>query len=118
MCKVCIFEKFLYRTISACLYVGCLAFVINRGYNCFAKYLSKPEGISESYHNIGDLPFPSFTFCPNNGNNHPPRFYNNYVTKKCNIDYHDYVQKSKYVGSGGKITFDIHRSSDLINPAM
>ena len=103
MYKVCNFEKFLYRTISVCLYVGCLAFVINRGYNCFAKYLSEPEGIAESYHNIGDLPFPLFTFCPANNNNHPPRYYNDYVTRKCNVIYNDYVLKSEYVGSGGKI---------------
>ena len=93
-------KQILLKTISFSLYVGCLAFVINRGFICFKKYLSKPEGIEISYAKSGDVRFPSFTFCPNHQRVEGPSMFNNEISKKCNIGYNDFHIIGKYVGSG------------------
>ena len=82
-------------------YVGCITFVVHRGYKCIGKYLSKPEGVEMSYQFIGDLRFPSFTFCSHNWNPHPPLRYNEELLKKCNfMRYQEYAYEGKYIGNG------------------
>ena len=82
-------------------YVGCISFVIHRGYKCIGKYLSKPEGVEMSYNFIGDLMFPSFTFCSHNWNPLPPNRYNEKALKDCNLTLSEYAFFGRYIGNGG-----------------
>ena len=94
------FTKFAKRAVSAFLYIGCITFVIHRGYMCFSKYLSKPEGVEIAYDFIGDTLFPSFTFCSNNWNPMPPHRYNEKVMKDCNLTLAKYAYFGHYIGNG------------------
>ena len=56
-------ETILPMILSLTLFLGCAAFVIHRGYKCFAKYIQEPEAVDISYQFTGDVPFPSITIC-------------------------------------------------------
>ena len=101
MYRACHCKQFLKRTVVLMFYIGCITFVIHRGYKCIAKYLSKPEGVEMSYQFIGDMRFPSFTFCSHNWNKYPPNYYNEEVLNECNYtSFQVYAYEGKYVGNG------------------
>ena len=94
-------KKALRRIILLIFYVGCFTFVIHRGYKCIGKYSSKPVGVEMSYDFIGDLRFPSFTFCSNNWRNDlSPYKYNQEVLKDCNLSQAQYAFEGTFIGSG------------------
>ena len=100
-------KQILRRIVVLIFYVGCITFVVHRGYKCIGKYLSKPEGVEMSYRFIGDLKFPSFTFCSHNWNPLPPLRYNEDFLKECNFTgYHEYAYEGKYIGSGSTDCMD------------
>ena len=49
-------------------------FLMVIGYQCFEKYLAEPEAVSVSHQFVGELPFPSLTFCPISMNDPLKRF--------------------------------------------
>ena len=59
---------FISTSFRIILFSLCTTFVVHRGYECFKKYMDKPEAIDLSYKFTGsdEIPFPSFTFCPYN----------------------------------------------------
>ena len=75
------FRKIWSKIFSASLFIGCLIFVLIRGYKCSIKYLSKPEGLDMSFEFSGALPFPSMTFCPLGGTGVHPKTYDTKVLK-------------------------------------
>ena len=74
-------RKNLSKLFSASLFIGCLIFVLIRGYKCSMKYLNKPEGLDMSFEFSGALPFPSITFCPLGGTGVHPKTYDTKVLK-------------------------------------
>ena len=74
-------RKTLSKLFSASLFIGCLIFVLIRGYKCSIKYLKKPEGLDMSFEFSGELPFPSMTFCPLGGTGVHPKTYDTKVLK-------------------------------------
>ena len=75
------FRKIWSKIFSASLFIGCLIFVLIRGYKCSIKYLSKPEGLDMSFEFSGELSFPSMTFCPVGGTGIHPKTYDAKVLK-------------------------------------
>ena len=75
------FRKIWSKIFSASLFIGCLIFVLIRGYKCSMKYLNKPEGLDMSFEFSGALPFPSMTFCPVGGTGVHPKTYDAKVLK-------------------------------------
>ena len=75
------------------LFLGCACFVIHRGYECFLKYLEKPEAIDVAFKFSGSQVafFPSITFC----SWHKPN-----ISKGCNLTPEDYLKKNIWVGQG------------------
>ena len=59
-------EIIVTRVFSLALFILCTVFVSHRGYECFKKYIEKPEAVDLGYKFTGseEIPFPSFTFCP------------------------------------------------------
>ena len=59
---------FITTSFRVILFLLCTTFVVHRGYECFKKYMNKPEAIDLSYKFTGsdEVPFPSLTFCPYN----------------------------------------------------
>ena len=74
-------RKTLSKLFSASLFIGCLIFVLIRGYKCSMKYLNKPEGLDMSFEFSGALSFPSMTFCPVGGTGFYPKTYDAKVLK-------------------------------------
>ena len=107
MYRTCYFKLYFKRFVVITFYVGCITFVIHRGYKCFGKYLSKPEGVEMSYDFIGNSLFPSFTFCSHNWNDNSPHRYNKAALKTCNIsNYKEYAYEGRYIGSGHEYCSD------------
>ena len=57
------FQKVLDWTFSTALFIACAGFVIQKGYECFAKYMEDPEAVDISYKFIGESIFPSVSIC-------------------------------------------------------
>ena len=81
---------------SLILFLGCASFVIYRGYECFQKYLEKPEAIDVAFKSSSSQIafFPSITFCSIN----QPLKEN--ILKECNLTSNDYLNKNIWVGQG------------------
>ena len=97
--------------ISLILFLGCASFVSLRGYDCFQKYLEKPEAIDVAFKSSGSQAtfFPSITFCSLD----KPLKEN--ILKGCNLTSEDYVEKNIWVGQGHANCTDPKVLSDQIN---
>ena len=62
------YATFIITSFRIIIFLSCTTFVIHRGYECFKKYMDKPEAIDLTYKFTGsdEIPFPSLTFCPYN----------------------------------------------------
>ena len=82
--------------VSLILFLGCASFVSYRGYECFQKYLEKPEAIDVAFKSSGSQAafFPLITFC----------FWNKplkeNILRECNLTSEDYLEKNIWVGKG------------------
>ena len=56
-------KKHLSNIFGTALFIGCSVFVAFRGYDCFKKFLSKPEKVDIHFKFSGTTKFPSITFC-------------------------------------------------------
>ena len=57
------FQKILDWTFSTALFLACAGFVIQKGYECFSKYMEDPEAVDISYKFTGESIFPSVSIC-------------------------------------------------------
>ena len=82
--------------VSLILFLGCASFVFHRGYECFQKYLEKPEAIDVAFKSSGSQVafFPSITFCSWD----KPLKEN--ILKECNLTSDDYLMGNIWVGEG------------------
>ena len=90
------FKTVITRMFSLFLFLGCASFVIYRGYECFVKYLEKPEAIDIAFKSSGSQVafFPLITFCSYD----KPLKEN--ILKGCNLTSEDYLKKHMWVGQG------------------
>jgi hypothetical protein len=90
------FKKVITRMFSLILFLGCASFVTYRGYECFQKYLEKPEAIDVAFKSSGSqvASFPSITFCSYK------RPLKENILKECNLTLEDYLEKNMWVGKG------------------
>ena len=97
--------------ISLILFLGCASFVSLRGYDCFQKYLEKPEAIDVAFKSSGSQAtfFPSISFCSLD----KPLKEN--ILKGCNLTSEDYHNDNVWVGKGHANCTDPKILSDQIN---
>ena len=97
--------------ISLILFLGCASFVSLRGYDCFQKYLEKPEAIDVAFKSSGSQAtfFPSISFCSLD----KPLKEN--ILKGCNLTSKDYRDDNVWVGKGHANCTDPKVLSDQIN---
>ena len=86
-------KKYPKKIFFIAIFFGCLIFVSHRGFKCFQKYLSEPEGIDINYHFSGKVAFPSFTFC----HQMPKR-----ILEECNLTSIEYDKKGIWIGNGSE----------------
>ena len=81
---------------SLVLFLGCAGFVMYRGYECFLKYLEKPEAVDIAFKSSASLIafFPVITFC----SYHKPLKED--ILKECNLTLEDYLKNNIWVGQG------------------
>jgi hypothetical protein len=58
------FQKALNWTFSTTLFIACAGFVIQKGYECFTKYMEDPEAVDISYKFTGESIF-NISICVN-----------------------------------------------------
>ena len=93
------------------LFLGCLFFVFHRGYECFQKYLEKPQAVDVEFKSSRSQVafFPSISFCsyerPSKEN----------ILKGCNLTSKDYLDDNVWVGKGHANCTDPKVLSDQIN---
>ena len=95
---ICYFspKTVIIRMFSLILFLGCASFVALRGYDCFQKFVEKPEVIDVAFKSSGSQIafFPSLSFCswwkPLKEN----------VLKECKLTSEDYLEKNIWVGKG------------------
>ena len=89
-------KKVIIRMFSLILFLGCAGFVTYRGYECFQKYLEKPEAIDVAFKSSASQNafFPLITFC----SWEKPLKEN--ILKGCNLNSEDYLKKNIWVGQG------------------
>ena len=101
------YQKTISNIFSTALFLICFSFVINRGIKSFQKYQAKPESVDISYKFVGELPFPSITFCPDQPNQFEkgqfPKPYDLNVLEKCNLNHSDYIKAGPWIGQGDPI---------------
>ena len=95
---------------SLLLFLGCASFVTYRGYDCFQKYLEKPEAIHVAIKSSQSQAafFPSISFC-----SFEPLKEN--ILKGCNLTSKDYRDDNVWVGKGHANCTDPKILSDQIN---
>ena len=95
---------------SLVLFLGCASFVTYRGYDCFQKYLEKPEAIDVAIKSSRSqfAFFPSISFC-----SFEPLKEN--ILKGCNLTSKDYRDDNVWVGKGLANCTDPKILSDQIN---
>ena len=95
---------------SLVLFLGCASFVTYRGYECFQKYLEKPETIDVALKSSRSLVafFPSISFC-----SYGPLKEN--ILKGCNLTSKNYHDDNVWVGKGHANCTDPKFLSDQIN---
>ena len=78
---------------SVLLFTACAVFVAIRGYECFDKYLKKPETTDIKFKVKGELPFPAITLCP---------WKSTYedTLEECDLNLADYLKSGPWLGSG------------------
>ena len=64
-----------------------------RGYECFTKYLKKPQSSKISYKFTARVPFPLILFCPDDDN-----MFKAEELAKCNLTHDDYFDNGQWVG--------------------
>ena len=64
-----------------------------RGYECFTKYLKKPQSSKISYKFTARVPFPLILFCPDDDN-----MFKSEEFAKCNLTHDDYFENGQWVG--------------------
>ena len=105
------FKTVIIKMFSLILFLGCASFVIQRGYDCFQKYLEKPEAIDVAFKSSSSQVafFPSISFCVSN----KPLKEN--ILKGCNLTSEDYIKKNIWVGKGHANCTDPKFLRDQIN---
>jgi hypothetical protein len=105
-----LFKTFITRMFSLVLFLGCASFVTYRGYECFQKYLAKPEAIDVAIKSSRSQVafFPSISFC-----SFQPLKEN--ILKGCNLTSKDYRDNNVWVGKGHANCTDPKVLSDQIN---
>ena len=86
-------KSLLSMIFSVLLFTACAIFVAIRGYECFEKYLKKPEATDIKFKVKGDLPFPAITVCPLKST------YED-ILEECNLNLRDYMKSGPWLGSG------------------
>ena len=76
-----------------------MAFVSNRGYRSFQKYLSNEEAVDIHLAFVGRLTFPSISICPWEDR---WKIAHKDVFDKCNVKDSDYSSKGIWVGTGSE----------------
>ena len=66
----------------------------NRGYECFAKFLKKPQSSKISYKFNARVPFPLILFCPDDKD-----MFKAEELTKCNLSEDDYSENGQWVGN-------------------
>ena len=96
---------------SLVLFLGCASFVTYRGYECFQKYLEKPEAIDVAIKSSRSQVafFPSISFCSYD------RPLKENILKGCNLTSKDYYDDNVWVGKGHANCTDPKVLSDQIN---
>ena len=86
-------KSLLSMIFSVLLFTACAIFVAIRGYECFDKYLKKPEATDIKFKVKGELPFPAITLCP---------WKSTYedILEKCDLNLRDYLKSGPWLGSG------------------
>ena len=91
--KNCSLTVFLKYIIQGLIFLGCLTFVTFRGYECFVKYLDKPQSNRISYRFNSKVPFPTITFCPTEESS-----LKNGELQNCQLTKDDYLKHGQWVG--------------------
>ena len=86
-------KSLLSKIFSVLLFTACAVFVAIRGYECFDKYLKKPEATDIKFKVKGELPFPAITLCPLKST------YED-ILQECNLDLGNYLKSGPWLGSG------------------
>ena len=86
-------KSLLSMIFSVLLFTACAVFVAIRGYECFDKYLKKPEATDIKFKVKGELPFPAITLCPLKSTFED-------ILQECNLDLGDYLKSGPWLGSG------------------
>ena len=96
---------------SLVLFLGCASFVTYRGYECFQKYLEKPEAIDVAFKSSRSQVafFPSISFCSYE------RPLKENILKGCDLTSKDYRDDNVWVGKGHANCTDPKILSDQIN---
>ena len=86
-------KSLLSMIFSVLLFTACAVFVAMRGYECFDKYLKKPEATDIKFKVKGELPFPAITLCP---------WKSTYedTLEECDLNLADYLKSGPWLGSG------------------
>ena len=77
------------------IFLGCLSFVLHRGYKCLDKYVQKQKSTTIEKVFSQNQPFPSITFCPYSS----PEFKED-ILKKCNLTKSKYYYDNIWKGNG------------------
>ena len=84
------------RTLTSCLIIlGCITFVFYQTYQCFEKYVGKPQGTKLSIDFNGRHKFPAITVCANPTEIGTVKPYNKEILDDCGI--------KRYQNNSGKL---------------
>ena len=113
MMRFCSFslKSFIIKIFSLILFLGCASFVTHRGYECFLKYLEKPEAVDIAFKSSASQTtfFPAITFCS---------YYKplkEHILKECSLTSEDYLKNNIWVGQGHENCTDPKVLSNQIN---
>ena len=80
----------IFNILSYCTTLFCIGFVIYKGRECIAKFLTKPESSIVTIEHASKHNYPSLTFCL-------PNPYNSEILAKCSIQPFEYRYPSQTV---------------------
>ena len=87
------FYLHLQAKIHICIFFQYLRIFEFRGYECFTKYLKKPQSSKISYKFTARVPFPLILFCPDDDS-----MFKGEELAKCNLTDNDYFDNGRWVG--------------------
>ena len=85
--KPILWKTLLIRLLYFFLFLGCAAYVVVRGYDCFLKYLGKPQSSRISYKFNSRPTFPSISLCPSENFR-----FKNEVLQNCQLSKDEYFK--------------------------